>query len=438
MVELEFQGQQRQISTINNNHRGKSYLIGDVLLQTFFLFCLIPFVSPFPLSTDTQPVFAIIGYFTLIYFFYKRSLKINYFTIVFFMFAVAFMLNYNFQQPNGVLYHIRKSVGLLLTVPIIILFSKYLNLLSFRLVLAVIVIYLLGAIIQVFLPSVYYGFFSHFFNNKAVELGLRGWKSFSAEPINLSFTCIAIICLAIASHQIAVFTNTQKNIIIFLCVFLVLGSFSATGSIALVIIGGVAIVNKINIKLILGLIFFVIAPLILNYEYLYASIRGFRLLIDIVVNPLAIIEKTSLFYRVFHNIIAFLYFIDQPTLLGLGVASFDEAAKHVVDVYNLANYFPFRAEFITDGYHSTFGNESKNMISQLIIEHGLLGILFYLLCLFYIIKYWSKNMSIYILTYFIIASIQSTPMLFPLTWVLLASNHFVYRYKLMMKRTVLC
>lgn len=403
----------------------KRYPIGDVFLKAFFLFCLIPFVSPYPLATDTQPIFAIVGFLTITYFFKKRVLKVDYITIVFFLFSFAFMLNYNFEQSNDVLYHIRKSVGLLFTIPILLLFSRYFNFLSYKLVLIVIVTYLIGGIIQVFLPSVYYSFFSLFFNNKLVELGIRGWKSFSAEPINLAFTCIAIICLAMASYKTSVFTSRQKNIIILLCVLLTLGSLSATGIIALAIIGGVSLINKINIKTILFTFIVVIVPVAFNYDYLYENIRSFRLLNDLIFNPLTIIEKTSLFYRVFHNMVAFLYFLDKPSFLGLGVASFDQAAKHVVEVYNIASYFPFRSEFISDGYYGSFGNESKNMLSQLIIEHGLMGIAFYFFCLFYIITNWSKNISIYILTYFFIASIQSTPLVFPLIWALLATNFYV-------------
>ncbi len=406
---------------------GNSYLVGDLLLNIFFFLCLIPFVSPFPLHTDIQPVFAVAGFVVVYYFSVKYALKIDFFTVLFCLFACVFMLNYNFEQPNGAVYHIRKSIGLFFAVPILIIFSRYFYLLSNRLLLCVVGIYLLGAIVQVILPSVYYDVFSHFFNNKEVELGLRGWKSFSAEPINLAFTCLAIICLALASSKIFTITKKQKNIITFVCVFLILGSLNATGIIALAVIGGISIGNKINIKYILFISLFIIAPATISHEYLYENIRSFRLLIDLATNPLAIIETTSLFYRVFHNVVAFMYYFDQPSFLGLGVASFDQAAKHVVEVYNIANYFPFRAEFISDGYYGSFGFESKNMISQLIIEHGALGLLFYCLCLFYILSNWTKNLSIYILTYFVIASIQSTPMVFPLIWVLLAANAFVFR-----------
>lgn len=416
---------QQSGSFYEKNKRG--FRSGNFLLKIFFFLCLIPFFSPAPLHTDIQPLFAVVGFVTAYYFAIKHALKIDFFTLIFIMFAYVFMLNYNFEQPNGVVYHIRKSIGLFFAVPILLIFSRYFNLLSNRLMLCVLSVYLLGAIVQVFLPSLYYGIFSHFFNNKVVELGLRGWKSFSPEPINLAFTCIAIICLAMASNKVHAITNKQKKIITFVCVFIILGSLNATGIIALAVIGGIAIVNKLSIKYILFISLFIIVPTTITHEYLYENIRSFRLLIDLASNPLYVIETTSLFYRVFHNVVAFLYYFDQPTFSGLGVASFDIAAKHVVEVYNIANHFPFRAEFISDGYYGTFGSESKNMLSQLIIEHGALGILFYSLCLLYILSNWSKNLSIYILTYFVIASIQSTPMVFPLIWVLLAVNTFVFK-----------
>lgn len=406
----------------------KEISVKDFLLKLFFFFCLIPFISPFPLKTDVQPIFAFVGFVTLFYIVTVENIKVNKFTLLLILYACFFLLNYNLDEYIDPIFHLRKSVGLLLSIPILLICSKYFNILNNKLILSVLGIYLLGAIIQIFIPNIYYGIFSNFFNNKVVELGVRGWKSFSAEPINLAFTCLAIMCITIANNNISIINNKNKKKIIYICIFLIIGSLNATGLFSLLIFAAIPMLSKFNLKNIVLLLILVITPTIIFHDFLYEEIRTYKLLIELFTNPLLLIENSSLFYRVFHNIVAILYFFDQPSMFGLGVGTFDIAAKHVVELHNLANHFTFRAEFITSGYYATFGYESKNIFSQLIIEHGFIGVFFYITCISYIILKWTKGVSVYILLYFIISTIQSTPMIFPLIWVLLIGNAYVYNY----------
>lgn len=411
----------------NKNKIGESINVKVFLISLYFLSCMLPYISIMPLNTDIQPLYALLGLISLAYILIKDQVFVSRATVFFMLFAFIFILNYSFVAENSFIYHIRKSVGVLFVIPVVIIFSKYYHLLKFRIYLIVLTAYFLGALIQALFPAVYYSVFSFIFNNKTVELGLRGWKSFTPEPIDFAITCIMLMLMVFGSYLIAAIKKSQMIFLQAGFLLLMLGTFSATGYICFFVILAVYFLSRIKLSKLVSLTIIILCLQLFAFDYLYDNVRSFQLAVNLITDPLQVIEKTSLFYRVFHNMVAAFYFFDNPSLLGLGVGSFDIAAKYVHDEYDLIRIFPFRSEFISLGYYGDFGAESKNMVSQLVIEHGALGILFYLLCYFMIFSRWVNGFSKFILVTFAVASIQSTPMVFPLLWVLIAINSFLYQ-----------
>lgn len=410
-------------------HTGTNIVNAKVLLiSLFFLSCMLPYLSIVPLNTDIQPLYAFLGLITLTYLLKKGTIFVSKPVLLFIFFAFVFLINYSFAADNSFVYHIRKAVGVLFVIPVLIVFSKYYHLLTFRIYMIVLMIYFSGALIQVLFPSIYYSVFSLIFNNKTVELGLRGWKSFTPEPIDFAITCIILMLMVFGSYLIEVIKKKQMMFLLAGFLLLMLGTFSATGYICFFILITVFFLSKIRPLRLISVTIIVLAIQFTGYDFLYENVRSFQLAVNLVIDPLQVVEKTSLFYRVFHNMVALFYFSDNPSLSGLGVGSFDIAAKYVHDAHDLIRIFPFRTEFISAGYYGDFGAESKNMVSQLVIEHGSLGILFYLLCYYMILSRWVKGFTQFIFVTFAVASIQSTPMVFPLLWVLVAINSFVFQF----------
>lgn len=251
-------------------------------------------------------------------------------------------------------------------------------------------------------------------------------EGLGTRAINLAFTALGLLIIGYSLYLLQKIGKKTLVVSVLLSSVLLLGTLSATAIFLFIIF--TAYTLFVNVRFRASLIgCLLVFSLLWGMHELLIEFRPYSLFIKTLSDPMYVIGNSSLFYRVFHNMVAILYFIDMPTLTGLGAGAFDQAASYVVDVYNFKDSFPARDKFIEDGLKYGFGIESKNIISLLIIEHGMIGILFYVFVLRHIFKHYVKGLTGYVAIYFIIASIQSTPLVFPMLWMLVSINFYVYK-----------
>ena len=53
------------------------------IVNLFFFFSLMPFISPYPLATDVQPVSVLLGSLLIVWRFFERRVFLDYFSICF-------------------------------------------------------------------------------------------------------------------------------------------------------------------------------------------------------------------------------------------------------------------------------------------------------------------------------------------------------------------
>lgn len=148
--------------------------------KLFFLSASIPFLTLFPLYTDVQPLFSMIGYLMILL--GLKGVRLNRFEVFYLFFAFFFVFNINTTEFPGLYYHLRKTLSLFLVFPVLYIFSRKFGQYSFFTLGSVLVVLYSGVAFQLLAESYYYEYGSSIFNNKHVRLGVRGWKGWAPEP----------------------------------------------------------------------------------------------------------------------------------------------------------------------------------------------------------------------------------------------------------------
>lgn len=390
--------------------RSSIFSLKNTLLVVLLLFCYMPYISPVPLPTDVQPLFAVVGF--LFIFIYVKEIHLNTFEIVFLLYSLLYLMAFSFVDTNDYFGLARKHLNYLLVFPIVLIVRNYAHLFSSKPFVFAISLYFLATILQFTLPSIYEATITNLYNSKEI-VGLRGWTSLAPEPTDFGFTCIMLLVIALLMFEVKKITKFQFNLLSITLILMCLGTFSASGLISLTLIMGWYFSRHIfNFKvLIISII--IIIPVILNYSYLNENLRSFNLLFGLILDPLFIIEYTSLFYRMIDNIIAAIYFIDSMGL-PTGVGGIYEVGPYIIEKYHLYNLFPSRIGFFHT-YLNSPPTAIRNGFAQLLVELGWLGLIFIIICYRYILKSSSKYKYIVLLS-FSLMMFQSFPIIYPLAW----------------------
>ena len=387
------------------------------MIRLMLFFTFVPTVSPLPISTDVQPIFSILGWLVIIL---KKGIKINFFELLFLGVAFLYLGLFSFQDVSA-FDLMRKHVSLIMVFPVLLILRQCsIKDLNFSLGLSINFL-LACSIFQFVFPSLHSTIIGPFYNRKEIEIGVRGWSGVMPEPTDLGFTSVCLIVICFLLYRTNGLTKTAYYIYVAKLLIILIGTISGSGVIALTVViltGFFSRINSIN-----GFIMiFVLCAALYFLPSVQTEIRSINLLVGLYTNFWTIAETTSFFYRILDNLIAWHWLIDsfgKPA----GVGGMVTVMPYIIQEYNYSTIFPFRADYL--GYLVSTPNISiKNVGAQLIIEAGILGLIFLIAASIY--QWISKrpiDVVAVVFVCFLLYIFQSFPMIYPLSWASIAMLH---------------
>lgn len=386
------------------------------MLGSIFLFaCLFPFVSPFPINSDIQPLAGMLA--ALVLFQQALNGKRIDLKLIILGFAPLLFLAYNNTFVSNTDVDLGRTISLLYGALILIAVYFVKDKLTPRLLTVSISIYFAGTIAMMVDPSGFIQFQNLFIRGTNVEmlgpntvnLEYRGAGVFTSEAGLFGGLLVFMWLLVDYVKQAFNISNRHYYALLGMLVFMIIQSKSGTGYIYLIFYFALKLVfSRMSMStkfliLIFGLGgLFQILPLI-------SEILGGRggYVLSYLLNPLDFLERdTSLQARLFDIYFSLLSLIDNP--FGVG----NNRAFSVATSYMMQSELYWSLQ--TRGF-TGFGFNSS--LAYLIVSYGI----FYVLYGFYTYSYISKAPIAYRMISFLFLSVSYSAA-FPAIWLLLMIN----------------
>jgi hypothetical protein len=376
-----------------------------ILYYLFLFFAFLPFVSPFPIGTDTQPISIILAIIILIINLKKlgKYEVLIYFILIFFIYINPFYLNdYYFH------YEFKKVFSLIGGIIIFIASSFALKYLNGKFLFFIINIYFIIDILIFFNPDLFLHIQSFIIreNNVTNIYGSRGIASLSTEPGLFAGMMVGFLLINDYLLKINNQTKVYFYIIYIEILLMIILSKSGTGYLffLLYLIGSnlekFSIKSIVGIVLIIGLLFYIIFSL--NLEINNRGIEIIKYLFD---NPIFYIQHDlSIYTRVYSILIGIKSLYNN--IFGYGVFDLNHFLYNFIILKNDILYFfpkgPTESNlYLVSGF------------SYIVSMYGIIGLMF-IIYIYYTSKAPFKNK---IFSFLFLLSSYSIA--FPLIWILL-------------------
>jgi len=306
-----------------------SFTIEKLLFLTAFVFCFMPFFSPFPIATDLQPaMFAPI----IFLFFFKRMRGISNYEMFFIFIGLWSVIFVNINEPY---FTFRKSLSILLAFFIYHFFRKYTHFLTSRFIFIIALINLVALVFHFFLPSIFtqtLGLFVRTIKIVSME-GPRGASGFAAEP---GFMAALAVFYMVASLMLKEFKGDGRffPLTAVTCLIMILLTKSGAGALLIILFCG-AYFFRFNLKyLILGFFAFIILYLFVTYADFGRAGYVAR---SIFNDPLRLLlTDASVGHRVINIVVGFLAVFEFP--FGSGAGSYEKVSQIIISKYKIFDY----------------------------------------------------------------------------------------------------
>ena len=300
-------------------------MFNQLLQKSVLFFTFLPFVSPFPIYSDAQPVVFIFSMILLFCFVHK---KIDWVDLYFIFFTFVSLIYIGNNADFDIKSYLTPAISLITFLGI-----KYsLNYFNATLLLHFIKINFFGVICHYFAPDLFIRCFSWAIGRDITITymsGARGASGFAAEP---GFTgAIAVVCVAAIIYFWNVMCTKDRRLAILMCVIMIILTKSGSGSLLFILLCFGILVERIDYRYLYIIPVIAIAYLL----YLYFPIsRGVKVIEILITNPSYLWKvDTSTGARVFNIVIGFLTLGVAP--FGNGVGSYDIVSEQIVNLYNL-------------------------------------------------------------------------------------------------------
>lgn len=378
-------------------------------IQLFFFFSLMPYVSPIPVGSDVQILTGLIGYFVLLVLLLKDKFILEKREILIVSLGFLFIAYINFDQPT---YQFRKAIGPLYAFSIYYLAKHYQQYFSLRVMSWVVIIYLIGALMQYVLPSLFNLTLENFIRvAKYSETTGRGVTSLSPEPSFLGIICIYLLVI-----QDWFYNNKPKDkkyyYRFFACVFMILLSKSGGGYILLFLY----FVSKSffyfkkywYLVVVFGITFVIFLANI-------GEVSGNKGLADLVkvlksTSTKDLLAVSSLSNRINPILVGVYGALEQP--LGRGSGSFLTQAPNVYLNNGLDEIYPV---YIRDRLLYEISMDSVSTFGKYVFEYGIFFILYLLLVINGVNL---KKMGLFITFLVMTGLLFSLPIVYPPIWLI--------------------
>ncbi|WP_144393546.1 hypothetical protein [Pleionea sediminis] len=311
-----------------------------VVVNTFFVFALFPFVSPVPVNSDVQPI---AGSIALLYFLLRSALtgKVPAGLLVGIVFCCFAFIYIN--PLENVDLQIGKLIALPLALCTALFIYHFRKSFSARVFNAAIFIYFLFSLMFVIFPSQMISIQSLLVRNiNVTELGYRGISTFSTEPglfggLLVGLLAINIYFLKLKKIKIGMFIVNTIFIVIMIAM-----TKSGSGYAYLLIFIVLLILKNVGVVKFIASFVVLIAVLTTtslnqpDMEFDEVG-RGAHTIIRLFAQPELFIQDRSILYRIYAVYVAGISFSQSPA--GVGHGEVKSISQEIVDNDSYLRYF---------------------------------------------------------------------------------------------------
>ena len=295
----------------------------------------MPFISPYPLATDVQPVSVLLGSLLIVWRFFERRVFLDYFSICFIIISL-FSLLYNGVDPDNS-FEPRYRFGLIFAFVTFLTALYYFKFFSPSVLKAAIYLNFFGIMWHLFSPGTFEPFAENFIRTIKGSAGGRGVTGFGAEPSFNSITALVQLVLSFYFWKSNKISTSSFFTLFILCLLIILLTSSGTGYLLTFFVFLVYFLSQLSFKriILLAILFPIFFISFLNSSY--SESRGGQILKVIFTNPSIILLDGSVSERLLAVEIG--YRSLQMNLIGNGGGSYEKSANQVNDKFNLVNKY---------------------------------------------------------------------------------------------------
>jgi hypothetical protein len=311
----------------------------SLLVNLCLIFTLFPFVSPYPLASDMQPVAAILGFSLFIIDLMNRTATLFKSELVFLFFCIW----YCFYLGTKGDFLIEDRFTIFLGFCVYYAISRNIKLIKIKTIYLCIIFNFLSALWNILSPASFISIANFIVRKiKVTSFETRGITGLSAES---SFIAVMAITHLLAYFFFSRTQSTSKNktmIVVFITIAIIFLSKSASGfmiAVSLSIVNFFIILSKFDMRRIYlfgGLIMSI--SLITLYYTEPLNIRGINLVMLFVEDPVALLTESSLQERLVGLHVGIIAITQYP--LGTGAGSYLTTAQQLDSVFSISSIYP--------------------------------------------------------------------------------------------------
>lgn len=377
------------------------------LANLFFLCCLFPFISIFPIGSDVQPTAASValGFYLLKVFKTGRISRVSLLLTLVAVFSFLY-----FDPFVAINFEPGKLFALLCALITFTFIKRYLEWFSPRLFSLAISIYFVLSVLFLMFPSQLVAFQSLLVRKMNVtEFGYRGISTLSTEPGLFGGLLVGFMALNIYffySNRIA----KAPYIINFLQLFIMIALTKSGTGLAYLLMFSMAflVLRRFNVKgfLKVFLVFFFLTGVLFSSLTKNLDIgklgRGVDTFVKLTTQPELLIRDRSIVYRLYAVYVSYLSLLESPFGVGHGNVEFE--SQRIIEGQPALNFF-----------YSSYG-EKFHPVSSFGFYLTAYGVLF-LMPLVYVLISSRAPPSFKVLA--LVYMLFSYSFAFPMTWLLL-------------------
>jgi hypothetical protein len=377
------------------------------MINTFFFFVCLPFVSLYPIYTDIQPTVFVVAILIIFLLAYGNRLFFDKTDLFFFFFAILSFVYFTNIEGE---FDIRKRIGMLFAFFVYYLTKRFHRCLKFKVFYWAVVVNFVCGIFHFIAPAPFASTAGHFIRTVKIYSysGPRGISGLTTEPGFLGAMCVFFLAMLVYFNKRESIHKRDVYTIVFMAVTLIILTKSGTGYVLLTMFFAYWIADRIKEKkafiwliLGIGLVYLLFQP------NSYLGGRGYEILNIIYKKPSSVLLDTSIVMRLSNVYIAIWNLIKHP--FGSGIGTYSLVASDALELSYV------KTLLINAGY--PLYSENVSAFSQYIVEMGL----FFIIFIFYVFYIGGKSLyTIFLRTLSFMYILVSFSILFPPTWVMLA------------------
>ena len=386
------------------------------IVNLFFFFSLMPFISPYPLGTDVQPVSILFGSLLLFWRFLERRITLNYLSFCFIMIAFFSLFYSGFDPQNS--FEPRYRFSLLFAFITFLTIFYYFKFFSPFALIAAIYLNFFGIIWHFISPETFVPFAENIVRTIKDSAGGRGVTGFAAEPSFNSITALVQIVISYYFWKNKKISTSSFLILISLCLIVILLTRSGTGYLLTFFLFGIYFLSQISFKRLLSIMIFLPIIVMSFLNTTYSDSRGGQLIKTLLTNPSILLRDGSVSERMLAVEIGYRSLLLNP--FGNGGGSYEKAANKVNDRFNLV--IKYENQGITGGRGNRYLTDTVSSFSRYSIELGLIFFFFVTYLIYFCTR--PKLYSFMSIPLALILILVSFSIIFPPIYLLLVSSFY--------------